>query len=82
MDFFESNMPTPLQNVAPPQKTWKAEKIVKKYYFSVATPQILIDFPLKLPFLKIFEIIVESSLTAHSIGKILNNIKKAPLDSP
>ena len=46
----------------------------KKYFFSRHAPNF-IDFPLKLPFLKIFEIVVESSVIAHLIKNFtLKNI--------
>ena len=75
MDFFESNIPPPSKTLLLLKKLEKLKKLSKNI-FSVATPQILIDFPLKLPFLKIFEIVVESSLIAHLIKNFtLKNIQ-------
>ena len=77
MDFFESNIPPPSsKTLLLLKKLEKLKKLSKNIIFSVATPQILIDFPLKLSFLKIFEIVVESSLIAHLIKNFtLKNIQ-------
>ena len=75
MDFFESNIP-PSKTLLLLKKLEKLKKLSKNIIFSVATPQILIDFPLKLPFLKIFEIVVDSSLIARLIKNFtLKNIQ-------